>query len=373
MAFQIKNFVSVVAGMINFMRASQTKVTDFNVGSVARTMVEAPAIEIDELYQQMFIGLREAIPVSVYHSFGFNAFPAEAASGLVRFSANSAPAANVLIPTGTLVRQPNGKLKYATAVDGILLAGHTSVDLMVYCTTTGIATNVLANTLTELVNSVPGIDAVTNVNPLTTGRDAETEAERKLRFQGYVSTLSRGTNAAIIYGAKLAALKDGFGNVIEDVHFVSTRETYLSDVTQPIGLVNCYIHNGGGGTSGALIAEVQKVIDGYYDPTGVAVPGWKAAGVVVNVIAATEYPLTVTGTVTVSPYYTASAVKAVCVTAVQDVLRALAIGEGISESQIIMAIMTVPGVIKVIISAPVAEAVNVAYDQKIVPGTVTMN
>ena len=47
MAFQIKNFVSICAGMINSMRANQTQITDFNVGSVARTLIEAPAIEID--------------------------------------------------------------------------------------------------------------------------------------------------------------------------------------------------------------------------------------------------------------------------------------------------------------------------------------
>jgi hypothetical protein len=38
MAFQIKNFVSIVAAMVNHMRATQDKITDFNVGSVARTL-----------------------------------------------------------------------------------------------------------------------------------------------------------------------------------------------------------------------------------------------------------------------------------------------------------------------------------------------
>lgn len=372
MAFQIKSFSGIVAGMINFMRASQSQVTDFNVGSVARTLIEAPAIEIDELYQQMFIGLREAIPVSVYNSFGFDAVPAEAASGLVRFSAASAPASDVLIPAGTSVRQPNGKLEYATTVDGHLLAGNTYVDLMVYCKTAGAATNVLANTLTEIVSSVSGVDAVTNASPLTTGRDAETDIERKIRFQGYISTLSRGTNAAIIYGAKLASLKDSFGNVIENVSFVVTREPYLTDITQPVGKVNCYIHNGGGGTSGSLVAEVQSVIDGYYDSAGAPVPGWKAAGVVVTVIAASEVPVNVTATLTIDKYSVANTVRAACVAAVGDLLRSLDIGIGVSESEIIAAMMKVPGVTKTIMTTPSA-SVTAAYNQKIVPGTITMN
>ncbi len=56
--FQVKDFRSIVASMVNHVRATTTKITDFRVGGVARTLLEAPAIEIDELYQQMFNGLR---------------------------------------------------------------------------------------------------------------------------------------------------------------------------------------------------------------------------------------------------------------------------------------------------------------------------
>ncbi len=64
MAFQIKDFASIAAAMINYLRASQDRVTDFEPGSVARTMLEATAAELDELYQQLFHGIREAIEVS---------------------------------------------------------------------------------------------------------------------------------------------------------------------------------------------------------------------------------------------------------------------------------------------------------------------
>ena len=66
MSFQIKDFLSIVASMVNYMRGATSKITDYNVGSVARTMVEAPAIEIDQLYQQMLFGLRDAIPTATY-------------------------------------------------------------------------------------------------------------------------------------------------------------------------------------------------------------------------------------------------------------------------------------------------------------------
>ena len=81
---QLKNFVSITASLINYIKAAQTTLTDFNVGAVVRTMLEACAREIEELYQQMFLGLKDAIPVAVYNAFGFSALTAQPATGIIR-------------------------------------------------------------------------------------------------------------------------------------------------------------------------------------------------------------------------------------------------------------------------------------------------
>jgi hypothetical protein len=75
-AFRTKDFLSIVGGMINWMRGATDKVTDYRIGSVTRTMLEAPAIEIDELYQNMLRGLVDGIPVAIYQGFGFERLPA---------------------------------------------------------------------------------------------------------------------------------------------------------------------------------------------------------------------------------------------------------------------------------------------------------
>lgn len=369
--FQIKDFASIAASMINFMRATQTQITDFNVGSVARTLVEAPAIEMDELYQQMFIGLREAIPVSVYNAFGFGALPAEAAGGLVSFSSVVPAVANVLIPAGTSVRAPSGKYIYSSLVDATLAAGQTQVSVMMYCTSIGSITNALANTLTELVSTVSGIDLVTNLTAFTTGRDAETDLERKLRFQGYIASLPRGTSSAVAYGAKQAVLLDANGQVIEDVHFVKIIEPYMTDVLQPIGLALCYIHGANGVASSQLVIEAQKQVDGYRLADGTPVPGWKAAGVVVTVIAASEVLANVAAVVTVSPYSDPIAVRSAASNAVSTYLRNLDIGASISQSEIIASLMSIAGVMKVALSLPVGDVVAIA-SQKIMPGSITL-
>ena len=107
MAFQLKDFASIAASMINHMRAATQRLTDFSIGSVARTLVEAPAVEIDQAYQQFFLGLKEAIPVATYQSFDFERLPAKAASGVLRF-VPAAGATTFVIPRGTAVRAPDG-------------------------------------------------------------------------------------------------------------------------------------------------------------------------------------------------------------------------------------------------------------------------
>ena len=49
MPFQIKDFASITAGMLNHARSVTSKITDFQPGSVARTIMEAPAVEVEEL------------------------------------------------------------------------------------------------------------------------------------------------------------------------------------------------------------------------------------------------------------------------------------------------------------------------------------
>ncbi len=369
--FQIKDFTSIVASMLNHMRGTQDKITDFNVGSVARTLVEAPAIEIEELYQNMFFGLKEAIPTSVFLSFGFDALPAEAASGVLQFSAPSAAAAQVVIPAGTRVTAVGGGLAYITQTDAIIEVGQSHVDAVAWCEITGSSTNVLANTLTALSVAIQGVSNVTNPAAFDNGRDLETDDERKARFQGYISTLPRGTVSAVAYGARSATVKDASGQTVESVRYAVIVEPYLVDANIPVGLVECYIHNGVGGTSPALIAAARQIIDGYRLSDGTAVPGWKAAGVIVNTMAAPEVSVVVSGSITVDSVTDEASAIVAAAAAVSDYLQTLDIGYPAIRSEIIAQIMSVPGVYNVALTLPAAD-IAVTANQKIMPSTVTL-
>lgn len=343
MAFQIKDFVSIAASMVNWMRATQNTITDFNVGSVARTLVEAPAVEIDELYQQMFNGLKEAIPVSVYNSFDFAPIVATPSSGLIRVSI-TASISTTIISAGTIFSSVTNANTFASNTDVIIAPGNTFADVLVTNQITGVAGNISSGLSFTAVPAISGVVSAQNLNPFINGLDTESDVDRKSRFNAFISSLKRGTTAAITYGLSLAYLTDANGNKIESVVSSSIVEPWINDNTQPIALVNCYIHNGVGNTSSALVQRARDVIYGYYDITGIAVPGWKAAGIKLNVFAAIEQALNVTGVLTALAGYDKLTLVSLAKQAVYAQIIAVGIGNTLVKAEVIRIIKSITGV-----------------------------
>jgi uncharacterized phage protein gp47/JayE len=370
MAFQIKDFRSISASMVNWMKATQQKLTDFNQGSVARTLVEAPAAEIDELYQQMFIGLKEAIPVSVYNSFGFDAITELPATGLIRVSVTAA-AVPITIPAGTTFSLPFGDVTYTSNNDVTIAPGGTYADVLVTCSVTGAAGNLLPGQSFTAEPTIGGFQSAQNLAAFISGVDTETAEARKNRFNAFIAALPRGTVAALTYGLSLVNLTDASGSQIERVASSSIVEPWVTDDTQPIALVHCYIHNGVGGTSGDLVNRAIEVIHGYYDANGVAVPGWKAAGVKVEIYAATEVLVPVAGVLTAIAGYDKATLISQAEQVVYSYILTLPIGAAAIKSELIALVMEIDGVFNITFSDP---SDDVAADQqtKLMPGAIAL-
>lgn len=370
--FQVKDFLSIVASMVNHVRGATKKLTDFNPGSVNRTMLEAAAIEIDELYQQMFNGLTEAIPTAIYQGFRFDMLPAVSAGTDIVFSAAPAPSAPIVIPAGTLVGIPNTNYQYATTADAQIIAGSTSVTARVVATQVGAAWNSAANTITDLINPISGVTSITNPNPVRSGRDVETPTQRDARFVEYIAALSRGPDDALIYGAKTANLRSANGDVTEYVSQAVLIKPYETDNTQPLGYVNLYVFNGAGSTSAALVSQCQNVINGYVDSAGKTTVGWKAAGCICRVMAVTEQVQNVTATLTALPGYTNAELIPLVQQVISDYLFNLGIGKTLLFAELIRRIKEVPGVYDVSLSVPTANVVSAA-NVKIMPGAIAVS
>lgn len=367
--FQVKDFPSILAAMVNQMRAATTLITDYRPGSVARTIAEASAIELDELYQQMLNGLVEAIPSSLYLTFGFDLLPAAAATGRVTFSIPAPVGTPTVIVAGTAIADAGNVKTYATLEDVTIQAGGTSVTAPVRADEAGSSFNAEAGELDTMVNPIGDV-SVTNAAPITNGRDVETEAERRIRFLDYITALSRGPIGAIQYGAKTAALTDANGAITEQVLEAKAVEAYITDNSQALGNVYVYLWNGVGAASAPLVAEAQKIIDGYVDGSGNKVEGWKAAGVEVHVSSVTTQAINVGLTVKTADGALTSEQEDALDERLTAYIDSVEIGGVVYRSELVAAALAVDGIIDAVVTAPVGDYVLTAA-QKAIAGTLT--
>ncbi len=104
--FRIKTFSHLTASMVNWLAGAQTAITDFNEGSVARTLLEAVASELAEVYYRLYGGILAAQENAIYDSFDFPQLPAASAGGFVLWQTPTLPGSVLTIPIGAQAAVP---------------------------------------------------------------------------------------------------------------------------------------------------------------------------------------------------------------------------------------------------------------------------
>jgi len=374
MGFEIIKAETRTASMIEWFSGICSTITDFLPGSKIRSKFETIAVEMEAQDYAFYQAIKKAIPISIYQAFDFKLKAAQKASGMVTFTGGSATS-SMTIPAGTVLGTANASDNkiYATTEDATIPAGQTQVQAPVLCTSPGSFCNTPINTITRFITSISGITSVTNAAAVVNGMDRETEDSRRQRFNKYITTLTRGTKEAIEYGATTASMHDISGATIESVQFVNVVQPAEDDPEQPAGEIYCYIYNGSGGTSDELVAEAQKIIDGYADSAGTKIPGYKAAGVICTVAKATEQAINVTCTVTpISTEADKVQMSADCQAGISRLIQELNMGEDIILSQIISRAMEASGVYRVSVATPTAD-ISIASNTIPIVGTITVN
>lgn len=342
MAFQLKNFVSIVAGALNYVRGTTDLITDLQPGSVSRTLIEAPAQEVEELYVQMFNGLLEAIPVATYRSFNFTLLGATYGSGLVTVTTLKPLTQPMAIPKGTIFTAKDGR-QYASTGDMTWPITETTVRVPVIATIPGFKGNAAVG---EIVASqlFPSANFTISNTEITGGADAETEADQAIRFASYIASLSRGTYESLMYALTTAVIRDSNGVMTEFV----TRRGY--DYT--LGFNHLYIWSNLGAPSTALLARAQEIITGYQDPvTNQRIPGYSAAGVRTDVAAMSSRSVPMTFLIGMESGYTLTeAVKQAIRNAYYSLLASVQAGEVLRPNDVKSAALQVAGVSKVSVS-----------------------
>ena len=360
--FQLKDFASIVASEVNHARSVTDKITDFIPGSVARTLLEAPAVEIEELYMQFFLGLRDAIPVATFRSFGFDKLPAKRAFGYASVASATPLAADIEIPAGTVFSTAAGATYTSTAAV-TWAAGAVTVRVPVQADVVGLVGNAAAGVITDCALFPPSSGYTVSNAEISNGADVETDAEREARFAEFVRALSRGTNDACIYAAGTSRVLDADGNIDQFV-------TRLGFIEIP-GRMSIYAYSNRGLASAELLGAGQRILDGYRMEDGTRVPGYRPAGVRVELLAMVERAVPMTIQVEMLPGFDlTSAVEQDLTDTYGTQIRAVQAGETLLIEDLVTALLSVAGVSKVVSES--TSNITCSANEALIPGTLTI-
>lgn len=346
--FEVKDFELLKASLLNYIYYSDNELTDFNVGAVMRCMLEAVAQEEEEIYFRLWQGIQKAIQESILSAFNFVPVQGTYASGLITFGRDNPATTDTVVPAGTIVAAASGNT-YKTLADATIALGTYSIDVTVIATTYGSSYNIFSpNTPVNITNPMYGVSWAKTASAISGGTDTESQSSLFYRFTQYIDSLSRGTIAAIQYGASLAALTDVAGNVTERVIRVKAY-----DFPSNLGYVDCFIDNGTGTASGGLVTKAQQIIDGYTNSDGILIEGYKAAGVKVVVSSVSPVAIDMTLTLTADDFY---GVKPYVESAVSYYFSKLDIGQTVNYEKLIAdTFYSNAGVRDITISSPQAD------------------
>lgn len=129
--------------------------------------------------------------------------PATKATGEVTFSRSDTAGKDYTIPSGTTVQtDSNDATKYETTETVVLSEGTTSKVAPIESVTGGVDANAGSNTVTILPSPPAGVESVTNSSSITGATNEETDASLRTRAKDELSTGSRASAPALIYGAR---------------------------------------------------------------------------------------------------------------------------------------------------------------------------
>lgn len=209
MSFNKPGFRDLYAALETDLRGRAPTLTDWEEGSVVRSLFESFAYEMALLYEQM---------ESVYNAgyvdtatgpnldrvvavLGITRNEPDFATGVVTFERDPGATAAVTVPAGTLVTTPEtdrGRRAYLTIEDAVLQPGQTAADAKVQAEERGAANTADSETVTVMPRPVPGIKAVRNARPIRfLGRERETDDELRVRAKNALLASGRASATSI--------------------------------------------------------------------------------------------------------------------------------------------------------------------------------
>lgn len=338
----LKSIATLVSNQAAAMQATAATLLDFSKGAILLAVTEANAAVSMWLQSLILMVLAmsrlatsSGVDVDTFvGDFGMTRLQSSGSSGQLTFSRYT-PTNPTIIPVGATSQVPGSGIAftviadltnplYSSAANGYTVAaGVSQVTLPVQSTSTGLPTNVLANTVTQLTTSISGIDYVTNAAPMTGGTAAEKDASVKVRFALFILGFSRANR----YGIEscIANLAPGVVCTIGDQ--VDRQGNTLS------GWFFVIVDDGTGVPSANFMASATAAVDAY-----------RGLGIRYAVFPPTVIYANVSVIVGVANGYSTQAVVAGVAATLRSSITALGLGAGLQITQIGAWAWQVPGV-----------------------------
>lgn len=254
------NLGQIYAQMRDWFQGSGTSASDFTAGSVLRTLFEAVAVPIEELFYRLYVTLpkryflskaeddADVDELAADHTFGaVTRSDEKTAKGTVLFTGN---AAGIVIPSGAIFLGQDNGLRYTADQEAITGADKT-IEFAVTCTVEGSKGNLQPGRSMSMPAPIPGlVSVVVGANGIGGGADRENNPTLKKRVQDWFGTIQTGTPAAIIRQAL------GVPGV--------KRAFFKGGVPQP-GWWTCYVDDGSGGASASIRQAVYDALLPHVD------------------------------------------------------------------------------------------------------------
>jgi uncharacterized phage protein gp47/JayE len=279
----------IIISILEFFRTAQP-LLDTKPGTVARDLaVDSLATQIARLYEELAgISNLQSLRLSsgsdldrIAQNFGAVRQRGSRASGPILLTFSSLNA-DIALNQGERVVANNGvsfellnsqtvspvfetayratAAKYRSDLDFVGITDDFAVEVLVEATTTGIGGNVSKYTITK--TNIPNINNVTNVFPLSGGRETEDDAT----FRNRIFSIFSGANTGTALGYRNAALADA--SVIDVIVVEPGSPLMTRDGTQVVIAedgTRTIISDGTGGKVDIYIlgTRLQEVVDSY--------------------------------------------------------------------------------------------------------------
>lgn len=362
--YTVKTFIQLYTAQKNYLIGKSSLLTNFNDGSRTNTIIEAVGLVASEMQEDFFKALKKSIPTSVYNGWGFTKLSGNKSVGKIVFSRSTVATEEYTIPIGTKIIL-NGIKYQTTEVGSIAIGQQNSSQISSESEIIGENTNISVNAIDTIagfgsfINQPNGIESATNPVAFSGGTDEELDQDRIVRFRNYVNSLAKSPVSGI-----LSAVES-----VEGIKSVTVLENYPSD-----GWVTIYADDGSGSLSAAKQDEIEDIVKGI-EADFENYPGYKAAGIYIQVLAPVIYSIDITATVTVIDESTLTNTEAetLAITKLQDYTNSLKLGEDWVKSECVTAIQNSdPGIYDVVVSIPATDRVTIAGSELAKTGTISI-